>query len=1033
MAGYENYGLESGKLVNPNYVPHFLELSEDFPDEKSPLLDQKTTSLKNLSPDQRQWRDHGYVIKRNFIPGSLIDEYIELRNKLNLGDGSFPDCHPHLYSSVIRDMCCSRELHYLLVDLIGEEMGLHFSLNGFKSSERGWHQDDYLNPENTMGRYVAVWMAMGDIHPDSGPFEFVPGSHKWPCLRREKVKALVKPEAHCNIHELVTAAEYLVNKSTENYIRETGSEVVQFIAKKGDMLIWHAKTMHRGSIPENPNLIRPALISHYSAIRDRTDLGSREITRHGDGGYFWEFSSAGEVLTHDRIMRRDNSCSPDRVKGEYAYALENARAEVERLRVECSDLQSIVARTISERDGLAAASNRWFDAVIAVTPHHNPAARASPQRSLWWRKVARRINGGYGRPSPTALGNRARDAEQWELAVRYYRDALDVSPDDPEIWAECGHALKQAGKTSEAELAYKKSRELTIEQRRLCSTDATIGGNIPSKAGVPTIAANGADIPLLGLGTLFLSGTECVHTTETALSLGYRHIDTAVMYGNEVDVGNAIRSSGIARSELFITTKVLPEEVGEGDLQRSAAGSLQRLGMDYVDLLLLHWPNAAIPLSASIKALCDAKKLGLTRHIGVSNFPTELVEAAVVHAADHGERLAANQCEYHPRLNQGKVLEVCRANGIGFISHTPLGQGRLIDDPMVVTIARRARKTPAQVLLRWNIQQPGVVAIAKSAQQARLAENLQVFDFELSDEDMKDLFEMAAADERMVYPVNVPVPEWDAPIALTAAMGGRDAACGVRNHETGDRTLGTSRAYGASNSGLATDDVLRRIGKDDFVENYFVRDLERFVRDEAFHFDENAMEWYYKPAEETMDIQWQYVQSFLSRHPIDYSTTMELSCGHGRNSERLSMFAKNLILVDVVPENILFCKTRFPDKPWKYVINNGFDLREIASNSITFVYCFEAAVHFDLEIILSYIKEFRRVMAPSALGFIHHSNVTANPGKDWRTIPHGRNFMSKEIFAHLCIHDGLKIVDQHVFHQGGPDADCFSLFQKCAD
>jgi diketogulonate reductase-like aldo/keto reductase len=283
--------------------------------------------------------------------------------------------------------------------------------------------------------------------------------------------------------------------------------------------------------------------------------------------------------------------------------------------------------------------------------------------------------------------------------------------------------------------------------------------NMPDKTRMPRLAANGANIPLIGLGTSFLRDAECVRATETALSLGYRHIDTAVMYGNEVEVGNAIRSSGMHRSELFITTKVMAEEVGEGDLQRSAAGSLKRLGLDYVDLLLFHWPNSAIPLSISVKALCDAKKLALTRHIGVANFPTKLLEAAVALAADHGERLVANQCEYHPLLNQTKLLQACRASGIAFVSHTPLGQGRLPNDPTLVTIARRVGKTPAQILLRWNIQQLGVVTIPKSAHPARLVENLQVFDFELSDDDMNDLFGMASADGRMVQPATA--PEWD--------------------------------------------------------------------------------------------------------------------------------------------------------------------------------------------------------------------------------------------------------------------------------
>jgi hypothetical protein len=338
MAGYENYGLESGNLVNPNYIPHFHELSEHYPEEASLLLDQKTAFLKNITPDQQHWRDYGYVIKRHFIPDTLIDEYIELRNKLNLGDGLFPDCHPHLYSSVIRDICCSPELHYLLVDLVGEEMGLHFSLTNFKSTERGWHQDDYLNPENTMARYVAIWMAIGDIHPDSGPFEFVPGSHKWPCLRREKVRALVKPETHSKTHEWATSAEYFVNKAAENYMKEVGAEAVQFDAAKGDILIWHAKLMHRGSIPRNPELSRPALITHYSSIRDRRDIG-REITRHGGGGYFWEFSASGEVLTEDRISRGDISRSPPiDAQGRHRHAFIPAALESRRLR-------SIVAKS----------------------------------------------------------------------------------------------------------------------------------------------------------------------------------------------------------------------------------------------------------------------------------------------------------------------------------------------------------------------------------------------------------------------------------------------------------------------------------------------------------------------------------------------------------------------------------------------------------------------------------------------------------------------------------------------------------------
>jgi hypothetical protein len=305
MGAYDIYAPDAGKLIHPDYIPHFSDISEQYPENLSALLDQNSVQLKNLTEDQRHWRDRGYIIKRNFIPHSLIDEYLELRRRLDLGDSLFPDCHPHLYSSAIRDMCCSRELHYLLVDLIGEEMGLHFSLNGFKSSERGWHQDDYLNPGDSMARYLAIWMAMGDIHPDSGPFEFIPGSHKWPCLTRKKVWSLVVPELRSEERfDWCYAAEYPVNRSVENYMTEQGVPPLRFDAKKGDILIWHSKLMHRGSIPKNPFLSRPSLISHYSPIRTRRDIGG-EITRHGNGGYFWEFSATGEALSEDKVPRSD--------------------------------------------------------------------------------------------------------------------------------------------------------------------------------------------------------------------------------------------------------------------------------------------------------------------------------------------------------------------------------------------------------------------------------------------------------------------------------------------------------------------------------------------------------------------------------------------------------------------------------------------------------------------------------------------------------------------------------------------------------
>jgi SAM-dependent methyltransferase len=218
----------------------------------------------------------------------------------------------------------------------------------------------------------------------------------------------------------------------------------------------------------------------------------------------------------------------------------------------------------------------------------------------------------------------------------------------------------------------------------------------------------------------------------------------------------------------------------------------------------------------------------------------------------------------------------------------------------------------------------------------------------------------------------------------------------------------------------------------DGTESVFVRDLERFVKNEASIWGDKAADGYFTSAEAQTGLQWEWVQSFLSPHPVDYTTTLELSCGHGRNSEILASLAQNMILVDVNPENIAFCKRRFEDKQWHFIVNNGFDLRDVASGSITFVHCFEAAVHMDLEIILSYIKEFRRILTPGGFGFVHHSNVTAYPGADIRKVYGWRTFMSKAIFAHLCIHNGLEIIDQHIFDQGGPGADCLSLLRKPA-
>lgn len=267
------------------------------------------------------------------------------------------------------------------------------------------------------------------------------------------------------------------------------------------------------------------------------------------------------------------------------------------------------------------------------------------------------------------------------------------------------------------------------------------------------VPANGANIPALGLGTYRMTGETCARAVAAALGSGYRHIDTAAMYDNEADVGAGLRAGGVPRDDVFVTTKVWTDDIGASDLERSAESSLKKLQLDTVDLLLIHWPNAAIPLRDSIAALCRVKSRGLARHIGVSNFPVALLDEAVSFAT---EPLSANQCEYHPRLGQSKVLAACRRHGIAFTSYCPLGRGDLVRDETVRAIAERLGRTPGQVILRWHVQQPDVVAIPKSATPAHIADNLDIFDFALSEEDMAALSNLRHPDGRLVRPSFAP-------------------------------------------------------------------------------------------------------------------------------------------------------------------------------------------------------------------------------------------------------------------------------------
>ncbi len=258
--------------------------------------------------------------------------------------------------------------------------------------------------------------------------------------------------------------------------------------------------------------------------------------------------------------------------------------------------------------------------------------------------------------------------------------------------------------------------------------------------------AKDAHFPALGLGTWELRGRECSRLVEQAVRLGYRHFDTAQMYGNEREVGEGIRASGIRREEVFVVTKVSPDNLAPNLLVRSVRESLGALRLGQIDLLLLHWPNKGLPLAPTIDALVGVKRDGLVRHIGVSNYTVALIEEA---SRLSGDRLVCNQFEYHPYLDQSKVIAACRRHGMAAVAYSPIAKGSTRRDSVLTRIGNGYGKTGAQVSLRWLLQQ-GVGAIPRTSKVERLAENIAIFDFSLTDAEMAEIASLASPGGRLV-------------------------------------------------------------------------------------------------------------------------------------------------------------------------------------------------------------------------------------------------------------------------------------------
>jgi 2,5-diketo-D-gluconate reductase B len=275
-------------------------------------------------------------------------------------------------------------------------------------------------------------------------------------------------------------------------------------------------------------------------------------------------------------------------------------------------------------------------------------------------------------------------------------------------------------------------------------------------ASVPKLAAHGAEIPAIGYGTSGL-GAQAAAAVASALAAGYRHLDAARKYGTEEGVGEGIRIAEVPRAELFITTKVSHENLRAADFARSVEQSLKALGVSYVDLLLVHWPNAAVPLAETMGALARARRDGLARHVGVANFNIAMVDEAI-HLCP--EPLVTLQAEFHPYLDQTRLLAAVAERGMILTGFCPLGRGRLIDDPVIGEIARRKGKTAAQIALRWAVQHGTVAPIPRSSNRQRIAENLAVFDFTLGDDEMARIAALRRHDGRIADPAGR-APAWD--------------------------------------------------------------------------------------------------------------------------------------------------------------------------------------------------------------------------------------------------------------------------------
>jgi 2,5-diketo-D-gluconate reductase B len=275
-----------------------------------------------------------------------------------------------------------------------------------------------------------------------------------------------------------------------------------------------------------------------------------------------------------------------------------------------------------------------------------------------------------------------------------------------------------------------------------------------------TIDTQGVAIPRLGFGTFRMPGNDCRPVVESALALGYRHIDTAAMYDNEDAVGDAITASGISRTDLFVTTKVWHDQLAPEALRKAFDASLAKLKLDYVDMYMVHWPSAGMDMAVTMEALIKLRDAGRTRAIGVCNFNLPMVRKAV---DEIGAPIAALQVEYHPFLDQSTMLSYLRPKGIPLTAYAPLAQGRATKDETLQKIGGKYGASAAQVTIAWLLGQDGVIAIPKAQQVTSQRLNLDAIKIVLDDEDVAAIAALPKG-QRFVQPPFA--PDWSATSAI---------------------------------------------------------------------------------------------------------------------------------------------------------------------------------------------------------------------------------------------------------------------------